>query len=140
MDMNVFQHSMIQGLLAELCCKAASYCTTTCCVPLNIALLRDYHCTIIALLQHLIAPNQYMWCHAGTAGSPACIVSNDHGGQLWRYVMPDHAVDLDACPVGHGSGVYKTANSVKSVVAVVGSAHVRGIVAELQQMQLQSDL
>ncbi len=47
--------------------------------------------------------------------------------------MPDNAVDSDACPSGHGSGVYKS-KGVQSVVAVVGSAHVRGIMTELQRM------
>jgi hypothetical protein len=74
---------------------------------------------------------------AGTAGSPAFIRTVDGTGQTWKYMMPDNAVDLDACPSGHGSGVYKP-KEVQSVVAIVGSAHVRGIITELQQMNKQA--
>ena len=74
---------------------------------------------------------------AGTAGSPAFIRTIDGTGQTWKYMMPDNAVDLDACPSGHGSGVYKP-RGVQSVVAIVGSAHVRGIIAELQRISKQA--
>ncbi len=75
--------------------------------------------------------------NAGTAGSPAFVKTDDGTGQTWNYMMPDNAVDLDACPSGHGSGVYKT-KGVQSVVAIVGSAHVRGIIAELQRISKQA--
>ena len=52
-------------------------------------------------------------------------------------MMPGNAVDSDACPSGHGSGVYKP-RGVQSVVAIVGSAHVRGIIAELQRISKQA--
>ncbi len=77
---------------------------------------------------------------AGTAGSPAYVVIGQGKEQTWQYMMPAHAVDSEACPTGHGSGVYKAADGVQSVVAVVGSAHVRGITAELQQMQRQQQI
>lgn len=79
-----------------------------------------------------------IWAAAtGTAGSPAFIRTIDGTGQTWKYMMPDNAVDLDACPSGHGSGVYKP-KEVQSVVAIVGSAHVRGIIAGLQRMSKQA--
>ena len=74
--------------------------------------------------------------NAGTAGAPAFIRTVDDTGQTWQYMMPDNVVDSDACPSGHGSGVYKP-KGVQSVVAIVGSAHVRGIIAELQRMSIQ---
>ncbi|DBA78520.1 TPA: hypothetical protein ACH3X2_007842 [Trebouxia sp. C0005] len=78
-----------------------------------------------------------IWAAAtGTAGSPAFIKTHDGVGQTWKYMMPESAVDLAACPSGHGSGVYKP-KEVESVVAIVGSAHVRGIMAELQRMSKQ---
>jgi len=79
-----------------------------------------------------------IWAAAtGTAGSPAFVKTDDGTGQTWQYMMPGNAVDSDACPSGHGSGVYKP-RGVQSVVAIVGSAHVRGIIAELQRISKQA--
>ena len=62
-----------------------------------------------------------------------------NGQSTWQYVMPDSPVESDACPTGFGSGVYSRGTTgICSVVAVVGSAHVRGIVAKLQDMQAES--
>ena len=52
--------------------------------------------------------------------------------------MPANPVEPSACPTGFGSGVYSGSKGVSSVVAVVGSAHVRGIVSQLQKMQAES--
>ena len=52
-------------------------------------------------------------------------------------MMPKEPVDAEACPKGHGSGVYSAVDNVQSVVAVVGTAHVRGIITELQKLSNQ---
>ena len=49
-------------------------------------------------------------------------------------MMPREPVDSEACPKGHGSGVYFSDDNIQSIVAVVGTAHVRGIVAELAKL------
>lgn len=49
-------------------------------------------------------------------------------------MMPQEPVESEACPRGHGNGVYFGDDKVQSIVAVVGTAHVRGIVAELQKL------
>lgn len=47
--------------------------------------------------------------------------------------MPAQAVDAAACPAGYGSGRYTLQQDVKSIVAVVGTAHVYGILKRLEQ-------
>ena len=49
-------------------------------------------------------------------------------------MMPKEPVDPEACPRGHGSGLYFGRDNIQSIVAVVGTAHVRGIVAELKKL------
>lgn len=85
------------------------------------------------------AANQYCICTAGTGGSPAFIADNTATEAVWQYMMPKEPVDSDACPKGHGSGLYFGHDNTQSIVAVVGTAHVRGIVAELEKLSgLQS--
>ena len=78
-------------------------------------------------------------CRAGTAGSPAYVATSRQAGhQSWQYVMPKQAVDSAACPVGHGSGTFTPPTEVQSLVAVVGTAHVYGIMQHLKRLQNHS--
>ena len=58
------------------------------------------------------------------------------GRTLWRYVMPE-GEPFTACPVGEGEGTYKALKGPSAVVAVVGSAHVPGMVRELSRASKQ---
>ncbi|KAI8474734.1 MAG: hypothetical protein J3K34DRAFT_118612 [Monoraphidium minutum] len=59
-------------------------------------------------------------------GAPA-YVAGEAGGQLvWRYAMADGGPE-GASPKGLGEGAYAPPRGVKSVVVVVGTAHVRGM-------------
>jgi hypothetical protein len=77
--------------------------------------------------------------HAGLPASPAYIADSDAGRRVWRYVMPAGAPD-QAAPSGHGEGEYKPLQEVQTVVAVVGSAHVRGIIREWGKISPQDYL
>ena len=78
-------------------------------------------------------------CHAGTTGSPAYVATSRQAGhQTWQYMMPKQAVDSAACPVGHGSGTFASPTEAQSLVAVVGTAHVYGIMQHLQRLQNHS--
>lgn len=48
---------------------------------------------------------------------------------MWRYVMPAGGPE-EATPSGHGEGEYEPLSGARCVVAVVGTAHVRGIIRE----------
>ena len=52
---------------------------------------------------------------------------------MWRYGMPGGGPDL-AAPKGWGEGEYVPAQGAAAVVAVVGSAHVRGICREWERI------
>ena len=75
-----------------------------------------------------------MTCIAGRAGSPALIGSSTGRDSVWQYMMPASPVDPEACPSGHGSGIYSDVHNVQSIVAVVGTAHVRGITEHLKKL------
>lgn len=86
-----------------------------------------------------IAASQHCICTAGTGGSPAFIADSTATEAVWQYMMPQEPVDAEACPKGHGSGLYFGHENTQRIVAVVGTAHVRGIVAELEKLSaLQS--
>jgi hypothetical protein len=54
-------------------------------------------------------------------------------GGVFRYAMP-RGGDPGVCPPGRGDGEYAlAAGEARSVVAVVGTAHVRGIEAALRR-------
>ena len=85
------------------------------------------------------AASQCCICTAGTGGSPAFIADSTATEAVWQYMMPKESVDSEACPKGHGSGLYFGHDSPRRIVAVVGTAHVRGMVAELEKLSgLQS--
>ncbi len=70
---------------------------------------------------------------AGAPAAPAYIADNDAGMRVWRYVIPEGGPAAAAAP-GYGDGEYKPAGPVTAVVAVVGSAHVRGIAREWERI------
>ena len=76
-------------------------------------------------------------CCAGCSGSPAFIASTRGADSTWQYMMPQEPVDAEACPQGYGSGTFSAVDSVQNIVAVVGTAHVRGIITELQKLSKQ---
>lgn len=79
----------------------------------------------------------------GTVPAYAAVSDDGFGRAVWRYLMPDGNGDKnggkdgvcdgdgEVVVMGRGDGVYECPDKVKRVVAVVGSAHVRGIAAEL---------
>lgn len=76
--------------------------------------------------------------HAGTAGSPTYAITSDQpDNQTWQYLMPKQAVASAACPAGHGNGTFKPSADVQSIVAIVGTAHVYGIMKNLKRLQDQ---
>jgi pheromone shutdown protein TraB len=77
---------------------------------------------------------------AGTVPAYAAVSVDGSGRAVWRYLMPDgngnggedgEEEDGEVVVMGRGDGVYECPDKVKIIVAVVGSAHVRGIAAEL---------
>lgn len=76
---------------------------------------------------------------AGLPASPAYIVDSNQGRTVWRYVMPEGGPE-EAAPAGNGDGKYKPVQAPKAVLAVVGSAHVRGILKEWEAVSSDSYL
>lgn len=54
------------------------------------------------------------------------------GHTVYRYMMADGAPNKSA-PTGKGDGAYQPLGDAESIVAVVGSAHVRGICSKWKQ-------
>lgn len=77
--------------------------------------------------------------HAGLPASPAYIKDQDQGRTVWRYTMPEGGPE-EATPSGNGEGEYKPEQAPKSLVAVVGSAHVRGILREWEKVSHEAYL
>lgn len=68
--------------------------------------------------------------HAGSAAVCPAYVRDIVGGQLvWRFMMPENAPPATA-PVGLGDGAFKPLKGARSVVGIVGSAHVHGMIRE----------
>ncbi|CAL8465194.1 g4729 [Coccomyxa elongata] len=63
---------------------------------------------------------------------------NEAGMRMWRYVVPEGGPTAAGLP-GYGEGEYRPVGDPQTVVAVVGSAHVRGIVREWERIKGQSD-
>lgn len=55
-----------------------------------------------------------------------CLLQDTEGQLIWRYVMPEGAT-ASSGPAGGGDGAYSPLQGPSAVVAVVGSAHVRGM-------------
>jgi hypothetical protein len=66
------------------------------------------------------------WHAGGTGQVPAFVLDQVDGHIVLRYMMADGAPNKSA-PTGKGDGAYKTQPDADSIVAIVGSAHVRGI-------------
>ena len=67
--------------------------------------------------------------HTGLPASPAYILDKDQGRRIWRFTMPEGGPAV-AAPSGNGEGQYRPIEAPRNVVAIVGSAHVRGILRE----------
>lgn len=61
------------------------------------------------------------------------------GGALLHYAMPVGG-EAGACPVGQGAGQYQPLAGPRTVVAVVGTAHVRGMIRQWQAAQQDASL
>jgi pheromone shutdown protein TraB len=60
--------------------------------------------------------------------TPAYVRSSENSSVYYRYAMPKGDTDPRVCPIGDGDGRFDpTLSSVKKIVAVVGTAHVRGM-------------
>lgn len=57
---------------------------------------------------------------------PAYILDEVDGYTVLRYMIAEGASNK-AAPTGKGDGAYEPLGNVESVVAIIGSAHVRGI-------------
>jgi pheromone shutdown protein TraB len=68
--------------------------------------------------------------------TPALVATAPAAGSdvVWRYCMPAGGAE-SVCPPGRGDGAYAPAASVRVVVGVVGTAHVRGIARRWQEAQ-----
>lgn len=65
-----------------------------------------------------------------SAEAPALIADMGADGvPIWRYTVGKNGPQ-GVCPLGEGDGTYAALPAVSAVVAVVGTAHVRGIVRE----------
>lgn len=74
----------------------------------------------------------------GVAAAPAYIADNDGGMRVWRYVVPEGGPP-GAAPPGYGDGAFQPLGGPGVVVAVVGSAHVRGIAREWQRIEGEAE-
>jgi hypothetical protein len=62
-------------------------------------------------------------------GTPAYVADAQEGGAaVWRYAVAEGG-DRRACPPATGDGTFTVTSAPKTVVAVVGVAHVKGVVA-----------
>ncbi|KAK9825968.1 hypothetical protein WJX74_002300 [Apatococcus lobatus] len=65
-------------------------------------------------------------CASGAGAAPAYILDKVGQRQVWRLVTPPGA-PAGSCPVGEGDGQQEGHLPLKSIVAVVGTAHVKGM-------------
>ncbi len=84
-------------------------------------------------------------CAAAASGrqeglTPAYVLTRPAGGEggapsaVLQYAMPVGG-DQEACPPGAGAGQYAPLAGPRSVVAVVGTAHVRGMIRQWKAAQ-----
>uniref|UniRef100_A0A061R0E3 Uncharacterized protein n=1 Tax=Tetraselmis sp. GSL018 TaxID=582737 RepID=A0A061R0E3_9CHLO len=76
--------------------------------------------------------------HAAASGSegvsPSYVLCREaDGSATYRYMMPANNLE-NSCPKGSGDGVFEPIEGVSSVVAVVGTAHVYGIVRNWEKI------
>ena len=71
----------------------------------------------------------FLYC-TGRPSAPAYVLDSAGGRQAWRYMQPKMPANGDPL-VGYGDGCYADMSEPpKAVVAIVGTAHVGGIVRE----------
>jgi hypothetical protein len=63
---------------------------------------------------------------------PAFVMDEVDGFTVMRYMMADGAPNK-AAPTGKGDGAYQPLAGASAIVAVIGSAHVRGMCNEWQR-------
>lgn len=63
---------------------------------------------------------------AGAGAAPAYVLDKAGQRQVWRLVTPPGA-PVGSCPVGEGDGQLEGHLPVQNLVAVVGTAHVKGM-------------
>lgn len=72
----------------------------------------------------------------GEIVAPVYMRDSAMGRPVFRYVMGKEGTPEALCPPGRGDGrVEGHVEGVESVVAVVGTAHVRGMVARFDEVQ-----
>ena len=77
---------------------------------------------------------------AGKPAGPALVHGqDDQGRHRWRYLMPENSPP-GASWLGSGEGVYQPLPAPQRIVAIVGSAHVRGMLHEWEQPQSDSSM
>ena len=71
----------------------------------------------------------------GHPSSPALVYDEDERGHhRWRYLMPEGGPP-DSSWLGAGEGTYQPLEQPQRMVALVGSAHVRGMLREWELPQ-----
>lgn len=81
-------------------------------------------------------------CAAAASGRPEGLTpayvltrpAGDESGAVLHYAMPVGG-EVGACPPGSGAGQYQPLAGPRSVVAVVGTAHVRGMIRQWKAAQ-----
>lgn len=68
-------------------------------------------------------------CTGDAAPCPTFVRREVDGQMVWGYMVPE-AAPAGSAPSGLGDGAFKPLPGVRSIVGVVGSAHVRGMVRE----------
>ncbi len=72
----------------------------------------------------------------GHLAAPVYLRDSAMGRPMFRYLMGAEGTPEALCPLGRGDGrVEGQLEGVESVVAVVGTAHVRGMVARFDEVQ-----
>jgi hypothetical protein len=64
--------------------------------------------------------------------APAFVLNEVEGQLVWQYMVPE-AAPLASAPKGSGDGAVAPLEGEASLVAVVGTAHVHGMVREWEQ-------
>ena len=65
----------------------------------------------------------------GKGAAPAFVLDKRNLRHAWQFAMPSKA-PAGVSEQGMGQGTYNGVSNVKSVVGIVGSAHVGGIIRE----------
>lgn len=74
-----------------------------------------------------------------SSGSSSSSPAGGSDRRVWRYMMPDGGTQGSA-PAGLGDGAFEPLPGVASMVAVVGTAHVRGMIREWKACVANTDV